>query len=228
MSNGGPAMGSFENLTHSGLAKFKNKEKDGPTLNIDVFGGSTRFVVFLGQGAKPFNLSLPSLARATFVRLLRRVQANPTPARESIQLNGWDAENRKVKQEGHVAIVIDDNLALYIEIGHQQINGKQVFQIKPDFKWDFSQTSMTDKDIFQSLIDYLISVLSLDSVVAERLSSQKRPRQGGGGGGNWGGGNRSGGNSYGGGNSGGGYNGGGGQRQQPQSNTFDVEDDIAI
>lgn len=222
---------AFENLTQSGLLKVPSKDDKNVSLQIDVWGGNTSIVVFTGAGGKPWKHILPTKIRFVVAQLLRRMKAEPRPCREPIMLNAFVEENgkRQFKQMGQIGIGIDENLGLYIDVAHNELNGRHHFPIKNDGRFDTSNTSLSEKDLLVGLIDWIIHVLTVETVTAERLSSFKR--QGGGGGGNrggFGGGqNRGGYSGGGGGNQYGGNNGGGGQRQQ-SGGTFGGDDDLHI
>lgn len=221
MSNGQGPNHTFENLTQSGIMKLYSKENKDIALNLDVYGGSTSFVIFMGQGARPWKQTLPRKILNTIAHLLKKVRADIRPQRFAIDVKVYDTENRKMKTVGSIAFGIDETLTLFIELAHNDLQGRHTFPIKQDSKFDFSNTPMTEKDHLEALIDYVINVFTVETVVAERMTSFKRAP--GGGRGNFGGG---GGQRQGGGYSGGGQgsyqnrNNGGGQ----QGGTFGGEE----
>lgn len=199
---------SFENLTHSGIMRVNSKDDRNISLSLNAFGGSTNFSVFAGGGGKPWSVTLKRRSIANIIILLRNMQNNVQPCREMIMIKQYDPEAKRSKEIGSIAFGIDENLTFQIEVAGDGLNGRHIFPIRNDLGLDFSNTSMSEKDIVKGAIETLIDALSLSSVVAERLTSQKRQFSGGGGGGNrgnFGGGNRSGGGGY--------NNNGGGNRQ---------------
>jgi len=227
---------SFETLTHSGLIKANSKDDKNVSFQVDVYGGIVSLVVFTGAGGRPWKQNIPAKAIANILILLRKMRANPAPCRESIFINEWDPEAKRFKQVGQIGIGIDETLTFQIDIAHNQLQapgGKFTFPIRPEARFDFTNTSLSEKETLQGVIDSLITTLTLEALVAARLSSFKRVnggQQGGNKGGynNNAGGQRSYGNNSGGGN----YN-----RQPPQNNvsggTFggggvDVSEDLHV
>lgn len=215
----------FSNLTQSGLMKIVSKDDKAISLSINSFGGSTSFSIFTGAGGKPWSITLKRRAINTFSILLDQMIADPKTCRQQIMVNSWDMEAKRSKQVGHLAFGIDDQLMFYIEIAHEGLNGNRyVFPIKPEFSMDFSNTTLSEKDILKSAIMTLREVLMDIAPIAERITSFKRPAGNfGGGQGNKGGGYNNGGNR-GGGNYGGGGNSGGGNRQ---GSTFGGGSDVS-
>lgn len=220
---------AFENLTQSGLLRANSKDDKNVSLSIDTFGGNTSFVVFTGAGGKPWKVNLPRKTISNVVILLRKMKADIRPCREPIMLNQFDTETKRFKQVGQIGIGIDDNLQFQIDVVHNELNGRHTFPIRPDGKFDFSNTSLSEKEGLEAILDWLINILSVETLIAERLSSFKRAPGGMGGNrggfGGGGGGNR----NYGGGQGGGGYQ----QRQNTQqSNTFgggvDSDNDLHV
>lgn len=227
MSNGAPpANNGFENLTHSGLFKITSKDDKAVTFQIDSYGGLTSFVVFTGAGGRPWKQNLSIKAVCNILILLRKMREDPRPCREPIMLSEWDPETKKVKQIGQIGIGIDDNLMFQIDVAANGLNGRHIFPIRSDLKFDFSNTSMTEKEAVQGLIDSLIRVLETITPIAERLSGFKRAPGGPGGArGNFGGANK----SYGDAGGQGGYQ----NRNAPQQNssTFsdgNIENDLHV
>jgi len=223
---------SFENLTQSGLLKVSGKEDRNMSLQLDVWNGSTSFAIFTQGGGKPWKLAIPTQTIAAILILLRKMRANPAPCREAIFVNEYDAENKRMKQVGQIGIGIDESLLFQIDFAHNQLQvagGKATFAFKPNSRFDFSHSSLTDKEKLQACIDEVIAALALASPIAARISSFKRQAgQAGGGnrGGFSGGGNRNFNN-----NSGGGYN--RNNNQAPASGgTFggdvDIESDLHV
>lgn len=205
MSNEQVDRYGFSNLTQSGLMKINSKDDKTVSLSINAFGGSTSFSIFTSAGGKPWSLTLKRRSVNAIALMLDRMMADPKPGREQIMLNNWDQEAKRVKQVGHLAFVIDENLVFHIELAHEGLGGNRyVFPIRTDLGFDFSNTSLTEKDILVSAIMTLRETLMDIAPIAERITSFKRPAGNFGGGGNKGGynngGNRGGGNNYGGGN----------------------------
>lgn len=222
---------SFDNLTHSGLIKVASKDDKNVSMQIDVWGGNTSLVVFTGAGGKPWKHPLPAKTRYNIALLLKKMRQEPRPGREPIMLNAFVEENgkRQFKQMGQIGIGIDENLLLFIDIAHNELNGRHLFPFKGDGRFDYSNTTLQPKDTLIAQIDYLIDALINQTSLAERLSSFKRAPGGGGGfnrGGGGGGGNRGGG--YGGGGNYGGGNQGGGQRQQSSTFSSGGDDDLHV
>jgi hypothetical protein len=226
---------SFENLTQSGLIKVNSKDDRNVTFQIDAYGGNISMVVFTGAGGRPWKLNIPAKVTANLLILLRKMRANPAPCREAIFINEYDAETKRFKQVGQIGIGIDEGLTFQLDVAHNQLQapgGRFIFPIKPDGRFDFTNTTLSEKEGVQGVIDSLITALSIESIVAARLTSFKRQPgaggQGGGNKGNWsGGGNRGNFNNNGG---GGGYN-----RQNNSNNasggTFggvDVSEDLHV
>lgn len=205
---------AYENLTQSGLFRLTSKDDKQVSLSINAFGGSTAISVFAGGGGKPWSQTMKRRSIRQIVLLLEGMRNDIRPCRETIMINTWDQEAKRAKQIGHIAFGIDDNLQFMIEVAGDGVggNGKHVFPVRTDLAFDFSNTSLTDKDVVKTAIDTVIEALTVIAPIAERMTSFKKQF-----GGSQGGGNRGG---YGGGNrqSSGGYNGGGNQRQG--SSTF--------
>jgi hypothetical protein len=211
MSNAPDDRYSFSNLTQSGLMKLVSKEDKNISLTINAFGGSTSLSIFTGSGGKPWSLGLKRRAINTIDILLEQMMHDPKPCRQQIMINSWDQEAKRSKQVGHLAFGIDENLVFQIDLAHEGLNGNRyTFPVKPDFSTDFSNTTLTEKDILKSAIATLREVLMTIAPIAERITSFKRPAGNFGGGGNKGGYNN-GGNRGGGG--GGNYGGGNNNRQ---------------
>lgn len=231
------APNSFENLTQSGLIKINAKDNKDVSFSIDVYMGNTSMVVFEGGGGKPWKKGLPAKLQAAILVLLRKMQNEPTVRREPIFFNDYDAEAKKYKQVGCVGIGIDEKMTLFIDVAGDGLRDRYMFPIRTDGRFDFQNTSMTEKDMIASTIQVLITLFEASIPTAERISSFKRTGGGGGGnrggGGNYGGGGNKGG--YGGGGSGGGggggnYGGGNNNRQSSPQQTFgggpDVENEL--
>ena len=191
---------SFDNLTQSGLAKLTSKEDKNIALSINCFGGSMSFSVFTGGGGKPFSLTIKRQSIYVIGTLLQQMIADPRPCRQGIPINTWDQEAKRSKNIGQLAFGIDENLIFQIELSHEQLNGgaRYTFPVKKDFTLDFSNTSLSEKDLLAAAVTYIHEILTTVAPIAERLTSFKRPQGNfGGGGGNrggYGGGNRGGGN----------------------------------
>lgn len=229
MSSGAPNY-SFENLTHSGLIKLYSKDDKNISFQVDVFGGNVSFVIFTPGGGRPWKLGIPQKVIATLAILLRKMRAEPRPCREAIMVNVFDAEAKRMKQVGQLGIGLDETLTLQLDISHTELNGRHMFPIKPDSRFDFSNTSLSEKEAVQSVIDSLLTTLTVEVPTAVRLSSFKRA-PGGGGGQQRGGFNNAGGNRNFGGNSGGGnnYNNrSGGQQAGSFGGGGDVTDDLVV
>jgi len=195
-----PTQYSFENLTQSGLFRLPSKEDKNVSLSFDVFGGFSSFCIFTGQGGKPWKLTLPRKTIDSFIILLENMIADPRPKREPVFLNRFEeADGRKgFKQYGCIGFGIDDNLSFYIDVAANELPNRYLFVVKKDGRFDFSNTSMNEKDSLKADISFIINVLK-NSAVAERLTAFKRQNTGGApsGGGNRGGFNQSGGgNNY--------------------------------
>lgn len=229
-----PANNSFENLTQSGIFRINSKDDKNVSLSLDVYMGNTSLVVFTGAGGRPWKLGIPAKVRCNIVVLLKKMQAEPRPLREALFINEFVEENgkRQFKQKGSIGFGIDENLTAFIDVAANDLQGRHMFPIKPDGRFDFSNTSMSEKDTLVAMLQWLIDSFSDTAMFAERLSSFKRT---GGGGGNrnfggGGGGNRG---NYGGGGGGGNYNQNNNNNNQ-QSNTFgggggaDVQDDLHV
>jgi hypothetical protein len=203
MSNAPDDRYGFSNLTQSGLMKIVSKDDKNISLSINAFGGSTSFSIFTGSGGKPWSLSLKRRALNTIDILLEQMIQDPKPCRQQIMINSWDQEAKRSKQVGHLAFGIDENLVFQIDLAHEGLNGNRyVFPVKTDFSMDFSNTTLSEKDILKSAIMTLREALMTIAPIAERITSFKRPagnfggKSGGGGYNNSGGGNRGGGNNY--------------------------------
>lgn len=233
---------TYENLTQSGLFRINSKDDRNVSLSLDAFGGSTSFCVFTGAGGRPWKYSLNGKAKALIIVMLEKMAAAPSPQRQPVMLNKFEENDGKKRfvEYGQIGFGIDENLMLFIDVAANDLQGRHLFQIKPDPKANFTNTTMSEKDILVGLINWLIGELRITSTLAERMTSFKRA-PGGGFGGNRGasagGGNR-GGSSYSGGNAGGGSGGGGynnnnnnNTQQRQSSGTFsgpDVENDLHL
>jgi hypothetical protein len=228
---------SFENLTHSGIIKANAKDDKTVSFQIDVYGGSISLVVFTAAGGRPWKQNISTKAISNILILLRKMRANPAPCREAIFINDWDAETKRMKQVGQLGIGIDDTLTLQIDIAHNNLQapgGRFTFPIRPETRFDFSNTSLSEKEALQGVIDSLITTLSLEALLAARLSSFKRVNTGQAGG-NKGGYNNAGGGqrSYGNNSGGGGYNNRQNNHNNASGGTFggggvDVSEDLHV
>lgn len=206
MSNAPDDRYGFSNLTQSGLMKLVSKDDKTVSLSVNSFNGSTSFSIFTSSGGKPWSLGLKRRALNAICILLDQMIADPKPCRQQIMINSWDQEAKRSKQVGHLAFGIDENLVFQIDVAHEGLNGNRyIFPVKNDFSMDFSQTTLSEKDLLKSAIMTLRETLMDIAPIAERITSFKRPAGG------FGGGNKGGG--YANNNSGGGNYGGGGQRQ---------------
>lgn len=219
------AANSFEMLTQSGIFRINSKDDKNVSLSLDVYMGNTSLVVFTGAGGKPWKLGLPAKVRANIVILLKKMQAEPRPCREPMFINEFVEEDgkKKFKQKGCVGFGIDEALIPFIDVAANDLNGRHMFPLKQDARFDFSNTTMSEKDSLVGLLEFLINCFSETTIIAERISSFKRTG-GAGGGGNKGSYGGSGNKSYGQQNQGG--------QQQQQSTTFgggaDVENDLYV
>ena len=220
----------FENLQHSKLLPANSKDDKAVSFDISVFNGTASINVFTGAGGRPWRLPFPMKDRMSVARLLKRIRAEPKGGmREPVFLNEWVDDNgkNKIKQVGCMGFGIDENLMFYIDLTHDTLNGRHMFPIKLGTRLDFSNTTMTEKDLLISVIDYVIDVIETVVPQREALSSFKRPAGGASAGG---GGQKSGGwnqNRGSGGGNGGGYN-----QQNRQNATFsggpDSDNDLNI
>jgi hypothetical protein len=140
-----------------------------------------------------------------------------------------EGDNKKgsFKQYGCIGFGIDESLVLFIDVAANDLQGRHLFLFKNDGRFDFSNTTLAEKDSLIANIEFLIESLQTTTNIAERVSSFKRTSGGSGGGGGGRGG------SFGGARpSGGGYGGGNYQRQAPQQSTFgdspDVENELHV
>jgi uncharacterized membrane protein YgcG len=219
------APNSFENLTQSGLVKVTSKDDKNVSLTVDVYMGNTSLVVFTGAGGKPWKIGLPGRVQATLLTLLRKMKNAAQPCREPIMLSVFDdgstGGKKGFKDVGNIGFGIDENLNFYIDITHNDLPGRHMFPFRHDPKFNFSNTTLSEKDMLGASIDVMIAAFETTIPLAERISSFKRTGGGGqrggfgGGAGGGGGGNRGG---YGGGGGGGGY--GNNNNQQQRSGSF--------
>jgi hypothetical protein len=224
---------SFENLTQSGLLRVNSKDDKNVSMSIDTYQGNTSIVVFTGAGGKPWKTSLPLRVRLVMIALLRRLQADPTTRREAITLQTFDdgstGGKKGFKAVGQLGFGIDESMMFYIDIAANDLQGRHMFPFKPDAKFDFVNTSLTERDMIGATIEYFITTLNTIVPIAERISSFKRAPGGGGNRGNFGGGGGQrggGGGGYGGGQQGGGggaFGGGGGA-----GNGAEVSDNLYV
>ena len=224
------APNGFENLTQSGIFRINSKDDKNVSLSLDVYMGNTSLVVFTGSGGKPWKQGLPSKVLANLVILLKKMQNEPRPCREPVFLNEFVEENgkRQFKQKGCIGFGIDENLVPFIDVSANDLVGRHLFPLKPDARFDFSNTSMSEKDSLVGLLEYLIQCFSYTTTIAERISSFKRaPNQGGNKGGYGGGGGNRG--NYGGNNS---YGNSNNSNNSNQGGTFgggpDVENELHV
>lgn len=219
---------SFDNLTHSGLLKITSKDNKEVTLQFDVWGGNTSLVIFTPGGGRPWKIPLPRKLQSLIVTLIRKIKANPGTTREPIIIKEFVEENGKkmFKEKGQIGIGVDENLVPYIDVAANDLSGRHQFLFKSDARYDVLQSSLTDKDVLQSLLNVFLTLFETDIPVAERMSSFKRPAGGGRGGYSGGGGGNRG--SYNNNNSGGGggnsYNNNNNQSRQ-QGGTFSGGDE---
>ena len=222
----------YSNLTHSNLLKQGSKDDKNVTFQLDTWGGNTSWVIFTGGGGKPWKYPLPEKTRHLIKEILIKMRDNPVADRQPVYLQFFDAEQKKFKQVGCIGFGLDEKLNFFIDVAHDELNGRHQFLFRSDGRYDVLQTNLTERDTVRATINWILSVLIDKTLVAERMSSFKRAPQGGGGGkrggygGGGGGGNRGGGNY--GGNSGGGggnYGGGGGGGGNRQGGTFSGGDD---
>lgn len=217
---------SFENLNQSGLIKVPSKDNKDVSLQIDVWGGNTSLVVFTGAGGKPWKQTLPRKVTFLIAKLIRKFADDPNPQRQPVHLNNFNAETKKRDQVGQIGFGIDEKLNFFIDVAHNDLNGRHQFILRPDARFDVHETSLTERDVLTSILNWFTDVLINSSSTAERLTSFKRTggggfNKGGGGGGYGGGGNRGGGGNYGGGGGGGNYgNSGGGGGGGRSGGTF--------
>jgi hypothetical protein len=232
---------SYDNLSHSGIIKLPSKDNKDVSFQIDVWGGNTSFVVFTGAGGKPWKQTIPPKMRYLIARLARKLRDDPNTRREPLYLNMYSQENKKFSQVGCIGFGLDEKLNFYIDIAHNDLNGRHMFVLRNgDGRFDTHETSLSERDLLGATLDWFIDTLTTTVSTAERMTSFKRAPGGGGGGGrgNFGGGNRGGGGgSYGGGSGGGGGNygggnGGGGGGGGRSGGTFsggpDVENDLHV
>ncbi len=178
----------FEELNHSDILSVKSKDDKNVTLTIGVYRGNTSINVFTGAGGRPWKHPLPRKSIPFFVNLLRKMRDDPKPRREPVFLNKYeDGENGRgrMKQCGCIGFGISDDLKVYIDVSSDDLNGRHLFPIRPDSRFDFSNTVLSEKDLVVSTIDSLIELLSSTTETAERLSAFK-----GAPGGNFGGGSK--------------------------------------
>ncbi len=213
---------SYENLTHSGLFSIPSKEDRNVNLQLGVYMGNTSLSIFQGPGAKPWKVGLPNKVMSQIITLLRKMRAEPRVCREPIFIQKWvdDNEKKGFVQEGSLALGIGEDMLPFVEISHNDLKQKYLFVVKPDPRYDFSNTSLSEKDTLQGLIDFLIEAFSINRVTAERMSSFKKTNMGQQGGNKGGYSNNS---------RSGGYN--GDQNQNYRSQTFsspDIENDLMV
>jgi hypothetical protein len=209
-----PSETSFENLNHSGLISLVSKDNKDVKLSLEVFRGNTSLVIFTGGGGKPWKVALPQRSVGNLRQLLLKMQSDPQPQRQTINISDWvegDNNKRQLKARAAITVGIDETFVPFIEVAANDLQGRHLFLVRSDARWDFGGTTLTEKDNAAGLLDYLIEGFSLHRVIAERVSSFKRTGGGGGGGG------RGGFGGGGGGNRGGGFGGGGGGRPQQTS-----------
>ena len=213
---------SFETLSGSGIVKLFAKDDKNVSLTIDVYKGNTSLCVWTGTGGKPWKMAIGPRVQAGIVTLLKMMRNEPRPLRQPIFLNEWIEADRKYKQKGCVGFGISDDLQLFIDVAASDLAGRHQFFVKQDGKYDFSNTSMSEKDMLGASIEYLLKAFDTHIPMAERLSSFPRKAGPGGGGGR--------GNFGGGGNKG--NFGGGGNRQSQSQGTFsgggDTENELYV
>jgi len=217
------APNSYENLTHSRMLTAYAKDNKEASLTVGVYGGNTSFSIFNGTGGRP--VWSQNVARATLFQLGALIDlmiANVTQCRFPIVINEWDNENRRFNKAAEFALGIDETNHVCIDIASDKISGGQnrfIFQIKPNAKFDFTNTPLNEKSHIVATLTFLKDLFLNRTGQAEVATSFKR-QPGGGGGGNRGGGggqskwnNNSGGGNSGGGNGGGWNNNRGGGSQ---------------
>ena len=180
----------YDNLTQSGILKFNSKDDKAISLSIGTFGGFTSFAVFVG--GKPWKTNIPRISLYAMIAVLNKMMLEPHPRREAISMFEWEEENgkRRLKECGAIGYGITDNLELYIDVAANNLEGRHMFPIKQNARFGFANTCLTEKDILQANIQFLINNLQYVTETAERMTAFKRPPQSGGynksgGGGSW-------------------------------------------
>lgn len=181
----------FSNLTQSGILRFYSKEDRNISMSFGSFNGSSSFTIFTGSGGKNWKRSIPPIARRALVSLLRVMSKKGSNQRQVVKFTEYDAEAKKVRDVGHIAFIVDDGMNILIEVGGEGLPQKFTFPVKPNARLDFSETDLTERDMFESIFAFLIDTFTISTAVAERLSSFKRPAGGSYGNNNRGGGGNS-------------------------------------
>jgi hypothetical protein len=234
---------SFENLSQSGLIKAPSKDSKEVSFQVDVWGGTTSFVVFTQGGGKPWKVSIPPKTRRLIAKIVKKLVEEPTTRREPLYMSAWNQETKKSSNVGCIGFGLDEKLNFYIDIAHNDLNGRHTFLIRSDMRFSAHETALTERDLLNANVDFFLEVMTLTTPIAETMTRFKRApggfNKGGGGGGYGGGGNRGGGygggggqggggGGYGGGGNGGGGGQGGGNRGGTFSGGPDVENDLNL
>lgn len=213
---------TFENLTQSKLIQAFSKDDKNVKFQVDVWGGNTSFVVFTGGGARPFKFVTPQQTRYAMATVLTKMRDEPSPQRQAIGIRVFDTDSKKMKDVGVIGFGLDEKLNFVIDIAHNELSGKHQFIIRPNGKFDFLQTNLTERDILKSVLDSFIATITRVADGAERLTSFKQAPGGnrGSGGGGYGGGNNRGGYAANNNQGGGGTFSGGGNNANEDANLY--------
>lgn len=200
---------TLDTLDHNGLIKLTADGNREVTASIGVFMGNATLTIFT-KGSKPtykFPINQTSIALIDII--LKKLVAAPGPKRQPLVQRKWEPEEKKWKPLGGLCIVVEEDLKLFLECSGSGLPERFRFQVRLAPSIDYSNTDLSDRDVFEATAKLLNDTLHDRLPVDQVLTSVKRPKGGyGGGGGGYGGGNKggynNGGGGYGGGNSGGG------------------------
>lgn len=227
---------NFGDLVQSGMFSKRSKDDKNVSLSVGCYGGMTSLTVFTGAGGKPWSTTIPRDTIPAFVLILRKLKENPSAgSRKPVFIQKYQENENgrggKYVQAGCLGFGIDETMNFYIDISANDLTGRHIFVIKPNPKYDFSNTELTEKDMLFASIDAFIHLLVNSTDSGERLTAFKKTPTGN---------SQSGGNRNFGGNSGGNRNYGNTSNDNRSSGnnrgTFsggnsggvDIDDDLAI
>jgi len=198
---------TFENLQHGELLRVYSKENKDVSMAIGVFNKACSITVFQGGGSKPARLPIPADTAMMMVAVLQKIKANPQQCDFSFGFKTWNPDNKQNVPIGQINVGVNEMMQLYFKVASNDLNGSHTFLVRPSAKVDLSQSGLNERDILGAMTDTVADVLTTARVLAERLTSFKRPQGGGGGFNRGGGNNRGGGGGFGNNNNSGGGSG---------------------
>jgi hypothetical protein len=171
---------SLSDLSHDSLWRETAEDNRDVRAELGVYRGTLSFAVFDNKkgGAPVFKFSISRKFGAISRTFFEHLKKEPPGSSITFQILDRDEQTKKMNTTGSVTYGIDKNNTPYVGVLFS--DQKYKFTMRPPFNIDYSTSTIPPQVIKDGLINTFLDVISIDAVMATRLSNQKRSQTMGG------------------------------------------------